>query len=397
MAYDHRVAEEKWQKKWEEWGIYRFDPESDRPVYSIDTPPPTVSGAMHLGHAFSYSQMDFVARYKRMRGHNLFYPFGTDDNGLPTERLIESIKGVKATEMDRMEFIQLCLSTLEEIRPEFVQGWKDIGISADWGLYYSTIDDHCRRISQKSFLELYRMGREYRKETPFVWCPTCQTAIAQVEMEDREIKSSFNDIVFRLEDGSSLVIATTRPEMLPACVAVFAHPEDERYRHLFGSKARVPVFDFEVPILPDEKADPGKGTGIVMCCTFGDMTDIEWYLEHNLPLKEAITPDGRMTELAGKYQGMTIKEARERIIRDMEEAGLLVGSRDITHHVNVHERCGTEIEILNTKQWFIRYLDLKEEFLKAGREIKWFPEHMRNRYDNWVHGLRWDWCISRQR
>jgi len=397
MAYDHKLVEEKWQKKWEEWGVYRFDPESDKPIYSIDTPPPTVSGAMHLGHAFSYSQMDFIARYKRMRGHNLFYPFGTDDNGLPTERLVESLNGVKATEMDRGEFIKLCLSTLEKIRPEFVQGWKDIGISADWTLNYSTIDEHCRRISQKSFLDLYEMGREYRKENPFVWCPTCQTAIAQVEMEDREISSSFNDIVFKLEDGSSLVIATTRPEMLPACVAIFAHPEDERYKDLFGKKARVPVFDFEVPILPDEKADPEKGTGIVMCCTFGDMTDIEWYLEHDLPLKEAITKDGRMTELAGKYQGMTIKEARERIIQDMEDAGLLVGSQDISHHVNVHERCGTEIEILNTKQWFIRYLDLKEEFLKAGREIEWFPDHMRNRYDNWVHGLRWDWCISRQR
>ena len=395
--YNPKEIEPRWQRWWEEQGIYRFDPRSGKPIFSIDTPPPTVSGRMHLGHAFSYSQMDFIARFRRMQGYNLFYPFGTDDNGLPTERLVERLKNVRAKEMKRDDFIKLCLSTLEEIRPSFVADWKRIGISVDWSLAYSTIDEHCRRISQRSFIELYRMGREYRKETPFLWCPSCETAIAQVELEDREVEGSFNDIIFKLEDGGEVVIATTRPELLPACVAIFAHPEDGRYKHLFGKRARVPLFEHWVEIKPDPRVDPEKGTGIVMCCTFGDMQDIEWYMEHNLPLKVAITRDGRMTALAGKYKGMKVKEARAAIIEDLKKAKLLVRSKKITHVVNVHERCGTEIEILNTKQWFIRYLDMKEQLLEAGRRIRWHPEHMRSRYENWIHGLRWDWCISRQR
>jgi len=317
--YDPKEIEPKWQRRWEELGVYRFDPKSEKPIYSIDTPPPTVSGRMHLGHAFSYSQMDFIARFWRMRGYNLFYPFGTDDNGLPTERLVEKLNNVRAKEMKRDDFINLCLSTLEKIRPEFVADWKRIGISVDWTLAYSTIDEHCRRISQRSFIELYKMGREYRKETPFIWCPNCETAIAQVELEDREVESSFNDIIFKLEDGGEVVIATTRPELLPACVAIFAHPEDERYKHLFGKRAQVPIFEHWVEIKPDPRVNPEKGTGIVMCCTFGDMQDIEWYMEHNLPLKVAITKDGRMTALAGKYKGMTVKEARARIIEDLKE------------------------------------------------------------------------------
>ncbi len=396
-SYNPKEIEPKWQKKWEEKGVYRFDRNSDKPVFSIDTPPPTVSGKMHLGHAFSYSQMDFIARYKRMRGYNVFYPFGTDDNGLPTERLVEKLNNVKATEMPREEFVKLCLSTLEKILPEFVQDWKNIGISADFSLYYSTIDEHCRRISQRSFIELYRAGREYRKETPFIWCPNCQTAIAQVELEDKELKSSFNDIIFKVDGDKDLIISTTRPELLPACVAVFVHPEDERYSRYVGKKARVPLFNHEVEILADSRVDPEKGSGVVMCCTFGDTTDIEWFMEYNLPLKVAITRDGKMTSLAGKYEGMAIKEARQKIIEDLKEAGLLVSSKEIVHVVNVHERCGTEIEILNTKQWFIKYLDLREKFKELGREMNWYPEHMRHRYDNWIDGLKWDWCISRQR
>ncbi len=396
-TYNPKEIEPKWQRIWEEKGVYRFDPKSDKPVFSIDTPPPTVSGRMHLGHAFSYSQMDFIARFKRMQGYNVFYPFGTDDNGLPTERLVEKLNNVRAKDMDREAFVELCLKTLKKILPEFVQDWKNIGISCDFSLYYSTIDEHCRRISQRSFIELYKMGREYRKETPFIWCPNCQTAIAQVELEDKEVESSFNDIIFKVEGEEDLIISTTRPELLPACVAVFVHPEDERYKKYVGKKARVPLFNHEVEILADKRVDPEKGSGAVMCCTFGDTTDIEWYLEYNLELKEAITKDGRMTELAGKYAGLPIKEARKRIIEDLKKEGLLVKSRKITHIVNVHERCGTEIEILNTKQWFIKYLDLKEKFLELGRKIKWHPEHMRSRYENWIHGLKWDWCISRQR
>lgn len=395
--YEWKASEEKWKKFWEESGTYKFNPNRKGKIYAVDTPPPTVSGKMHIGHAFSYSQQDFAVRYHRMKGENIFYPFGTDDNGLATERLIEKIKGVKATRMDRQEFAKLCLETLDrELRPKYVSDWKHLGISCDFSVRYTTIDKHCQRISQRSFIELYRMGREYRREAPTIWCPECHTAIAQVEMEDREIPSKFNDIVFTAE-GKELLIATTRPELLPACVAVFAHPNDERYKAIVGKTAKVPLFDYEVPILADERADPEKGTGLVMCCTFGDQTDVEWYKAHNLPLRVAITPQGKMSELAGKYTGMTLKEARSAITEDMREKGLLRGQKDIMHTVNVHERCGTEVEILNTKQWFIRYLDMKEKLLKAGKQMAWHPDHMRNRYENWIHGLQWDWCISRQR
>lgn len=394
--YDAKKSEKKWQKFWEKNKIYKFDSKSKKKIYSIDTPPPTVSGEMHIGHASMYSQMDFIARYKRMRGFNLFYPFGTDDNGLATERLIERLKNVKNTEMSRDEFVKLCLKTLKEIRPKFIQDWKNIGISADYSVFYSTINEHSRKISQESFIELYEKGREYRKKGPTMWCPECHMAIAQVELEDRLLPSTFNDVVFKV-DGKDFVIATTRPELLPSCVAVFYHPDDKRYKKLKGKKSKVPLFDLEVPIIPDERADPEKGTGLVMCCTFGDQTDIEWQKAHNLPIKISITEDGRMTGLAGKYKGLGIKEAREKIIEDLKKNELLVKQEKIQHTVNVHERCGTEIEILETKQWFIKYLDIKSKLLKAGAKLKWYPPFMKVRYDNWVKGLQWDWCISRQR
>jgi valyl-tRNA synthetase len=391
------VSEPKWQRFWEDDGIYRFDPDSRSPVYSVDTPPPTVSGKMHLGHAFSYSQQDFIVRYKRMRGHSIFYPFGTDDNGIPTERLVEKEKKVRARDMDRQEFVKLCLKTLEEeLRPKYIADWKRIGMSCDWGIFYTTINTSCRRISQKSFIDLYKAGREYRKDAPTMWCPECQTGISQVECQDKELDSSFNDLMFTA-GGKPLIIATTRPELLPACVAVFYHPSDERYRKHHGMKAKVPLFGFEVPMLPDERADPEKGTGAVMCCTFGDQTDMEWQKAHSLPIKVAITPNGRMTRLAGKYEGLKVQEARKAIIDDLKAAGLLAGQKPIKHMVNVHERCGTEIEYLKSKQWFIRYLDLKDEMLEWGRQLNWHPGYMRHRYEHWVNGLQWDWLISRQR
>lgn len=395
--YDYKEAEPRIRKFWEDNEVYSFDPKSKKEIFSIDTPPPTVSGKMHIGHAFSYSQQDFIARYKRMSGYNLFYPFGTDDNGLATERLIEKLKNVRATKMDRNEFIKLCENTLQEIRPNYVQDWKNLAISCDFKIYYSTINNHCRKISQKSFIDLYNNGREYQKEAPTIWCTHCQTAIAQVELEDKESESSFNDIVFKLDDGKELLIATTRPEMLGSCVAIFAHPDDNRYQKLFNKKAKVPLFNNKVPILPDERADPEKGTGIVMCCTFGDQTDIEWYKAHNLPLVISIGKNGLMTEKAGKYANLSIKEARKAIIEELRAEGLLKAEKKINHIVNVHERCGTEIEILNTKQWFIKYLDMKDQFLKAGAKLEWHPDHMKNRLNNWINGLQWDWCISRQR
>ena len=394
--YDSKESELKWQKLWEKEGTYSFDTKSEKPLFSIDTPPPTMSGAMHIGHVFSYSQMDFIARFKRMQGCNVFYPFGTDDNGLPTDKMVEKLKKVKSSRMQRKEYVKLVLSTLDELRPKFVSGWKNIGISCDFNLYYSTINPHCQRISQKSFMELYNIERVYRKEMPFMWCPSCETAVAQVELEDKEIESSFNDIVFKV-DGKEILIATTRPEMLPACVAVFVNPTDKRYKDIVGKEAEVPIFKQKVPVLADERADPEKGTGAVMCCTFGDQTDLEWFKAHNLPLKVAITKNGKMSEIAGKYAGTRVKEARKEIIKDLEGSGLLKASKKIIHAVNVHERCDTEMEILNTKQWFIKILDIKDELLSAGKKINWLPSHMRSRYDNWANGLQWDWSISRQR
>lgn len=394
--YSPSEAEPRMQKFWEKEEIYKFDRKQTKRIFSIDTPPPTVSGKMHIGHAFSYTHFDVIARFKRMQGFNVFYPFGTDDNGLPTERLIERMKGVKAADMNREDFIKLCLSSLVDLRKQYLADWKRIGQSADWGLVYSTVDKHCRRISQRSFIELYEQGREYQKEAPTIWCPECQTAIAQVELQDKESDSMFNDIVFKV-GREDLIISTTRPELLSSCVAVFYHPSDERYKKFKGKKAKVPLFDFEVPILKDEKADPSKGTGIVMCCTFGDQADVDWWKLHNLPLKISIDEKGHMNERAGKYQGLHVKKARKAIIGDLKNSSLLLKQQPIRHAVNVHERCGTEIEFLVTKQWFIKYLDLKEEFLKRGEELEWHPRFMKVRYQNWVNGLKWDWCISRQR
>ena len=395
--YDSEEAEKRWQAFWEKENVYAFDPDAKAEIFSVDTPPPTVSGKMHLGHALSYAQQDFMVRFQRMLGKNVFFPFGTDDNGLATERLIEKLKNVKSKSMERKAFVKLCLDTLEkELRPTYIQDWKRIGMSCDFSLYYSTINEHCQRISQHSFIQLYKAGREYRKEAPVMWCPECQTGISQVECQDKELDSHFNDIVFKV-DNKDLIIATTRPELLPACVAVFYHPDDKRYQKYKGKKANVPLFDFEVPILPDERADPEKGTGIAMCCTFGDQTDMEWQKAHNLPIKSALTHDGRMTGIAGKYEGLPLKKARKEIINELKEKGLLVSQKPIKHSVNVHERCGTEIEFIHSKQWFIKYLDLKEEMLKWGEKLNWYPKHMRVRYDHWAKGLQWDWLISRQR
>lgn len=395
--YDQKTAEKKWAEFWSKEKIYAFDPKSKAGIYSVDTPPPTVSGKMHIGHAFSYSQQDFVIRFQRMLGKNVFYPFGTDNNGVATERLIEQIRGIKARDMPRKEFVKICLEELKNnLIPAYINSMKHLGLSCDYDIFYTTIDPHCQKISQKSFIDLYKAGREYRKDAPAMWCPECETGISQQECKDADIDSIFMDIVFKV-DGKDLIIATTRPELLPACVAVFYHPKDQRYTQLGGKKAKVPLFDIEVPIMADERADPEKGTGIVMCCTFGDQTDMEWQKAHNLPIKEAITKDGKMSDLAGKYKGMEIKQARKEITSDLEQAKLLVSKKPITHAVNVHERCGTEIEFVKSKQWFIKYLDLKKDMIEWGKKLNWFPQHFIARYNNWIEGLQWDWLISRQR
>lgn len=394
--YDPKAAEAKWQRIWEERGLYRFDRFPDRPVYSIDTPPPTVSGSIHIGHVFSYVQAEVVARFWRMKGHNVYYPFGFDDNGLPSERLVEKKAGVKATDVGRERFIQMCLELTKRYEDEFRVFWRSLGLSVDWTQNYSTIDKLSQRISQRSFLDLYRKGRVYRKEAPTLWCPECHTAIAQAEIEDAECGSTFFDVAFTCE-GKDLVVSTTRPELLPACVAMFVHPGDARYRGLIGKRAAVPLFGHEVPVLADERADPEKGTGVVMCCTFGDTTDIAWWQEHGLPLRLVFDAHGRLNELAGAYRDLSIRDGRTRIVAALERSGLLRGQRPISHVVNVHERCGTEIEFSVATQWFVRVLDIKDAIIEAGSRVHWCPDFMHTRFRNWVENLKWDWCISRQR
>ncbi|MDD5489483.1 MAG: valine--tRNA ligase [Candidatus Moranbacteria bacterium] len=395
--YNPSETEPKWLVFWEKEGIYKFSPKNKGDVFSIDTPPPTVSGKMHIGHAYSYTHEDFVARYQKMRGKNVLFPFGTDDNGLPTERLVEKLKKVRASKMKRQDFIDLCNETLKEITPDFVADWKKIGMSCDFSKIYSTIDDNCRRVSQKFFIDLYKKQKVYRQEAPVVWCPHCQTAIAQAELEDKEAETFFNDIVFKLPNKKNLVIATTRPELLSSCVAVFVHPGDKRYKKLIGQKAQVPIFQNRVEIMADKKVDMKKGSGAVMCCTFGDKTDVEWFKEYKLPLAVSLDKAGLMTEKAKKYAGLSAKDARSKIIEDLKKKNLLIGQKKIAHTLNIHERCKTEVEILNSEQWYVKVLGEKKKLIGLGEEIKWHPEFMRTRLENWIKGLNWDWCISRQR
>lgn len=396
--YKAKESEKKWQDFWQEKGVYKFDTDSKQPVYSVDTPPPTVNGKIHIGHIFSYSQAEIMARYKRMQGFNVFYPFGFDDNGLPTERLVEKNHGIKAHQTTRENFTELCLGETRELEKQFRKLFISAGFSCDWDYEYSTISPKAQKTSQKSFLDLYKKKKVYFSEAPALWCTECQTAIAQAELETKEIPSVFNYLRFYIDGTDDYVeIATTRPELLAACQCIFIHPDDEKNKYLLGKKIRVPLFGFTVPVLEDDKVELGKGSGVVMCCTFGDLTDLEWYKKHNLEFKEAILQDGTMSAICGKYAGMKVIEARKAMIADLIEQGHMIKQENINHNVATHERCGTPMEITIKKQWFIDILSNKQKYLDAGNQIKWHPEHMQARYSNWVENLEWDWCISRQR
>ncbi len=295
--YNPKDAEPKWQKYWADQEIFEFHPHPKKETFSIDTPPPTVSGKMHMGHAFSYTQQDIIARYQRMKGNNVFFPFGTDDNGLPTEKLVEKKKNILSRQMKREEFVKICNEVIQQDKPAFIQSWKDIGMSADFKRSYSTINTHCQITSQASFIELHKKGRIYQQEAPNAYCVSCQTAIAQAEFESVDIKSHFNDVIFTC-GGKELLIATTRPELISACVALFYHPDDERYIKLKGKFANVPLFNYEVPILADDSVDKEKGTGLMMVCTFGDKEDIDKWFRYNLPLRVVFDKNGKMNELA---------------------------------------------------------------------------------------------------
>ncbi len=390
--FDFKEIEKKWKEFWEKEEIYKFDFSKKKKIYSIDTPPPYISGNMHIGHAFSYSQQDFIVRFMRMflgKDGQIFYPFGTDDNGLPTERFIEKTNNVKSREMGRTEFIKLCLDTLKKVSPEHIQDFTDLGISADYSLYYSTIGDNVRKISQKSFIDLYKKGEAYEENFPTMWCSECQTSIAQAELEDKEEKSLFTTLKFSCQ-GKDLLIATTRPELLEACVAVFVNPEDKRYKELIGKNAKVPLFNFEVPIIADESANPEKGTGVLMVCSYGDRFDVDAINKNNLKPKVIINKEGFI-------KNFKVKEYRKKILEDLKNNDLIQEQKEIAHVVNVHDKCGSPIEFIPTKQWFIKILDKKDALIEEGNKIKWYPEFMHKRYDNWIKGLEWDWSISRNR
>lgn len=395
--YDYKFREQKSRELWEATKVYSFKPDSKEKVFSIDTPPPTVSGSLHIGHIFSYTQTDVIARFRRMQGHNVFYPMGFDDNGLPTKLYVEKKRKISAGKMERAEFLKISKEEIAKAHESFRALWTKMGLSIDWSRVYSTISDSVKEISQRFFLELYRDDLVYRKSEPAIYCTACRTSVAQAELEAVELPSTFNTIKFKLSGSDqNLLIATTRPEMLPACVSVFFHPEDSRYENLKNKNAVTPVFGKEVPIIPDESVDREKGTGLVMCCTFGDQTDVMWYKNHKLPLVSVIDHAGRMKSSAGSLEGLKVAEARKKVIELLKKSGDLVEQKEIVHNVNTHERCKKPVEFVEITQWFSKILANKKKFLDLADEISWKPEFMKHRYIDWVENLAWDWCLSRQ-
>jgi valyl-tRNA synthetase len=397
-AYDHGAVEAQVRSLWEERDIYRFDSTATGRVFSVDTPPPYVSAShLHVGHAMSYSQPDFVVRYRRMRGERVFYPMGFDDNGLPTERYVEKKYGVRASSMPRAEFVRLCLEETRKTAARYEDLWRRMGLSVDWSLLYSTIDARCQRTAQASFIKLHQQGHVRRGEDPILWCPECQTALAQADVEDLERTGKIHRVRFTGKDGQDLVIATTRPELLPASVALYFHPGDERYQALAGTTATVPLFGYGVPVRTDEAVDPDFGTGLMMVCTFGDSEDAEKWRRDGLDLRLVVTGDGRMNDLAGDFAGLQLTQARSAIVTALEAAGALVDTKPLKQVVGVHERCLTPVEFQIRPQWFITVREHKEVFLRRGRELNWIPPFMIRRLEDWINGLKWDWNISRQR
>ncbi len=430
--------EVKWQSRWEADEVYRFDRTRPRDeVYSIDTPPPTVSGSLHVGHVFSYTHTDAIARYKRMRGLAVCYPMGWDDNGLPTERRVQNYYGVRCDpslpydpafqppdsppkqpiSVSRPNFIELCTRLTEEDEKAFEHLWKYLGLSVDWSMTYATIGQRAQRISQLAFLRLLAQGQAYQLEAPTLWDVDFRTAVAQAELEDREVPGAYHRIRFARADGEGFVeIDTTRPELIPACVALVAHPDDARYQPLFGSDVVSPLFGVKVPIRPHHLADPEKGTGIAMICTFGDLTDVIWWRELNLPVRSIIEANGTLRAITfGGEQwpsvdparaeaayapliGRGASQARTRLVEQLRESGDLLGEpRPITHAVKFFEKGDRPLEIVTSRQWFIRTMPHREALVRRGRELAWHPPYMRARFENWVEGLNGDWCVSRQR
>ncbi|WP_145009283.1 MULTISPECIES: valine--tRNA ligase [Kocuria] len=431
--------EDKYATQWRENGTYAFREHTDRAsVYSIDTPPPTASGSLHVGHMFSYTQTDVIARYQRMSGKNVFYPLGWDDNGLPTERRVQNYYGVRCEPgrpyvegyrppekpaknqrdwdvVSRQNFIELCEELAVEDEKVFEHLFSTLGLSVDWNRTYRTIDAHSRRVSQLAFLKDLEAGNAYMAEAPTMWDVTFRTAVAQAELEDREREGAYHRISFHQHDGGKVFIETTRPELLPACVALVAHPDDERYQHLFGTTVRSPLFDVEVEVRAHPLAKPDKGSGIAMICTFGDLTDVTWWRELNLPTRALIGRDGRFTaeqpewiadgapaEHYAEVAGKTVFSAQKAVVEMLTASGDLEGEpKKIMHPVNFYEKGDKPLEVVTSRQWYIRNggrdPERREDLIQRGREMAWHPSFMRSRYENWIEGLNGDWLISRQR
>ncbi|HEV7828048.1 MAG TPA: valine--tRNA ligase [Pseudonocardiaceae bacterium] len=432
--------EARWGERWERDGTYHFDRTRVRAeIYSIDTPPPTVSGSLHVGHVFSFTHTDTIARFQRMRGLEVFYPMGWDDNGLPTERRVENYFGVRCdpsvpyqedfvppakapskrqdyVPVSRRNFIELCERLTETDEKAFETLWRLLGLSVDWSLTYSTVSQRSQRVSQRAFLHNLARGEAYSSEAPCLWDTTFQTAVAQAELEDRDRPGAYHDLRFHGTAGrDDVVISTTRPELLVSCVALVAHPDDERYQPLFGSTVSTPVFGVEVPVLAHHRAEPGKGTGIAMVCTFGDLADVMWWRELELDTRAVIVKNGRLcaetpswltTEPArqayARLAGKSSFGAQQAMVELLRASGDLLGEpRPITHPVKFYEKGDRPLEIVTTRQWYIRNggrsPELRAELIARGRELSWHPEHMRHRYENWVDGLNGDWLVSRQR
>jgi valyl-tRNA synthetase len=440
--------EQKWGARWEAQGTYRFDRTQSRAqVYSIDTPPPTVSGSLHVGHVFSYTHTDVIARFQRMRGKDVFYPMGWDDNGLPTERRVQNYYGVRCDPslpydpnfqppdkpgkhtiaVSRPNFIDLCNRLTVEDEKAFEHLWRHLGLSVDWSMTYATIDRRSQRVSQASFLRLLKRGIAYQLEAPTLWDVDFRTAVAQAELEDREQPGAYHRIRFAIDgplegppEGGPynryVEIDTTRPELIPACVALVAHPDDERYKPLFGRHVITPLFSVPVPVKAHSLADPEKGTGIAMICTFGDVTDVTWWRELSLPVRAVILPNGALRPVTwgspgwesrdpvhaqAAYDGianMSAAKARTRIVEMLAASGDLIGEpRPITHPVKFYEKGDRPLEIVTSRQWFFKTMEHRDALLQRGRQLQWHPEYMRHRFENWVNGLAGDWCVSRQR
>ena len=426
--------EAKWAQVWKANETFAFRrPETREDVFSIDTPPPTVSGSLHVGHIFSYTHTDLIARYQRMTGKRVFYPMGWDDNGLPTERRVQNYYGVrcdpsvpydsdftppakpdpkKQVPISRRNFIELCheLTAIDE--QAFEDMWRQVGLSVDWNTLYTTISNESQVVAQRAFLRNHARGEAYLSEAPTMWDVTFQTAVAQAELEAREYPGAYHRVGFSRPSGEKVWIETTRPELIPAVCALVAHPDDERYQPLFGTTVSSPIFGVEIPVLAHEAAEKDKGAGIAMCCTFGDQTDVTWWRELNLPTRTVIGRDGRLlretpewlthADFYGELAGKTTFSAREAIVGKLRETGELDGEPKPTQRMaNFYEKGDKPLEIVSTRQWYItnggRSEDLKQQLLRRGEELQWTPEHMRHRYSNWVNGLNGDWLISRQR